>query len=60
MRITSRQDAIIIGSLLGDGCLEKNGRFTRLRLEHGHIQKSYLEWKYKELKGLIIIGIIFM
>jgi hypothetical protein len=53
MRITSRQDAIIIGSLLGDGCLEKNGRFTRLRLEHGHVQKSYLEWKYKELKGLM-------
>ena len=53
MRITTRQDAIIIGSLLGDGCLEKNGKWTRLRLEHGHIQKSYLVWKYKELKSLV-------
>ena len=52
MHITSRQDAIIIGSLLGDGCLEQNGKSARLRLEHGHIQKSYLEWKYKELNGL--------
>ena len=53
MHITTRQDAIIIGSLLGDGCLEKNGKWTRLRLEHGHIQKSYLVWKYKELKSLV-------
>src|SRR3989338_10767140 len=53
MHITARQDSIIIGTLLGDGCLEQNGKWTRLRLEHGHAQKSYLGWKYKELKGLI-------
>jgi|SRR3989344_4474871 len=53
MHITSRQDAIIIGTLLGDGCLEKNGRWTRLRLEHSHKQKSYLEWKYRELQSLV-------
>ena len=53
MHITARQDAIIIGSLLGDGCLEQNGKWTRLRLEHGHIQKSYLVWKYQELKSLV-------
>lgn len=53
MHITTRQDAIIIGTLLGDGCLEKNGKGTRLRLEHSHTQKSYLVWKYEELKGLV-------
>ncbi len=52
MRITQRQDAIIVGTLLGDGCLERNGRNVRLRLEHGKDQKSYLLWKFKELKSI--------
>ncbi len=53
MRLTKRQDAIIIGTLLGDGCLEQNGKHTRLRLEHGKYQKSYLLWKFKELKSIM-------
>lgn len=53
MQLSKRQDAIIIGTLLGDGCLEKHGKHTRLRLEHGIKQKSYLSWKYLELKSII-------
>lgn len=53
MQVTKRQDAIIIGTLLGDGCLEQNGIHARLRLEHGISQKSYLLWKYEELKDII-------
>lgn len=53
MQINKRQDAIIVGTLLGDGCLERNGRSVRLRLEHGINQESYLLWKYEELKNLI-------
>jgi len=53
MQVTKRQDAIIIGALLGDGCLEKNGKWPRLRLEHGAGQQSYLVWKYEELKAII-------
>ena len=53
MQITSRQDAIILGTLLGDGCLEQNGKWARLRLEHSASQKPYLEWKKKELESLI-------
>ena len=53
MQLNKRQDAIIIGTMLGDGCLEHNGHFVRLRLEHGKNQKSYLLWKYEELKNLI-------
>ncbi len=52
MQISKRQDAIIIGTLLGDGCLERNGQFVRLRLEHGKNQESYLLWKYEELKSI--------
>ena len=58
MHVTSRQDAIIIGTLLGDGCLERNGKHIRLRLEHGINQKSYLLWKYKELKNIITGSVI--
>ncbi len=53
MQLTQRQDAIIIGTILGDGCLERNGKHARLRLEHGKSQKSYLLWKYNKLKEVI-------
>lgn len=53
MRLTEKQRAIVLGTLLGDGCLERNGKHVRLRLEHGISQKSYLLWKYKELKSVI-------
>jgi len=50
--LTKRQKEILIGILLGDGCLEKNGRNVRLRVDHGLKQKDYLRWKYKEFKDL--------
>lgn len=53
MLITQRQDAIIIGTLIGDGCLERNRKKVRLRLEHGKNQKSYLLWKFRELKNIM-------
>lgn len=53
MNLTQRQDSIIIGTLLGDGCLERNGRNIRLRLEHSKDQKFYLVWKFRELKSII-------
>lgn len=52
MQLTKKQQDIIIGSLLGDGCLERNGNHVRLRIGHGAVQKEYLFWKYKELKNL--------
>ena len=51
--LTNRQKEILIGMLLGDGCLEKNGKNVRLRIEHGLKQKSYLFWKYNELRNLV-------
>jgi hypothetical protein len=53
MELSSRHRAIIVGTLLGDGCLERNGKNVRLRLEHGVAQESYVLWKYKELGSLI-------
>ena len=51
--LTKRQKEMLIGMILGDCCLEKNGRNVRLRVEHGLNQKDYLYWKYKELKNLV-------
>lgn len=51
-KLTKRQKEILIGMLLGDGCLEKNGRNVRLRIEHGLRQRDYLDWKFKEFQNL--------
>lgn len=51
--LTSRQKAIIVGSILGDAYVQKTGeKNARLRLEHGFRQKEYLFWKAEELKRL--------
>ncbi len=44
--MTKIQKAIIIGSILGDGFIQKTGsKNARLRLEHSLKQKEYLIWK---------------
>lgn len=48
VRLTDRQKVIIIGKILGDGCLEKNGRYTRLKIEQGQKQRNYVFWLYNE------------
>lgn len=53
MHISNTQKAIIIGTILGDGCLEKNGLYPRLRMEHADFHRSYLEWKIKQLGSFI-------
>jgi len=48
MRLTKKQRAVLVGTLLGDGYLQKTGvRNARLRLEHSQNQKEYLLWKVK-------------
>lgn len=50
--LDARQQVIVIGTLLGDGCLEKNGIHVRLKIDHGATQKEYVEWKFHELKSV--------
>ncbi len=46
MRLTKRQKAVLIGTVLGDAFLQSTGKKNaRLRLEHGYRQKHYLLWK---------------
>jgi len=52
MQLTTRQQAIIIGTLLGDGCLERRDNHVRLRIDHGVDQRQYVGWKYANLKNI--------
>lgn len=47
--LSARQKEILIGTLLGDGHLEKNGRYSRLRVDHCDRHKDYVFWLVKEL-----------
>lgn len=41
--------SVVVGSLLGDACLTLNGRYWRLRFDHGQKEQAYVEWKYQML-----------
>jgi hypothetical protein len=43
---------IIVGTILGDACLERNGRNVRLRVDHGERQRALVEWKFQQLTEL--------
>jgi LAGLIDADG DNA endonuclease family len=51
-RLTQRCSEIVVGTILGDGCLERNGRNVRLRIDHGAGQRHFVQWKFKELSEL--------
>ncbi len=46
MKLTKQQTSVLIGTILGDGFLQKTGeKNARLRLEHSLKQKDYVFWK---------------
>ena len=51
--LTSRQQQILIGTLLGDGCLAKHGRFHRLFVKHQLAQRSLAELKRDAFDGFV-------
>ena len=53
MKFTARQRAILAGTILGDGYVQKTGeKNARLRFEHGEKQKEYVFWKGKQFPRL--------
>src|SRR3989338_1134096 len=48
--VGSRQQNIIIGTLLGDGCLERYGTHVRLVIDHSAKQEVYVRWKAEWLQ----------
>jgi recombination protein RecA len=54
-RLSSQQLQLILGSLMGDGCLSPNTRGrsgTRFRMGHGAKQAAYLDWKVEMLGNI--------
>jgi len=54
-RLSGQQEQLILGSLMGDGCLSPNrlGRSgTRFRMGHGAKQVAYLDWKVSLLGNI--------
>ena len=50
LQLTKEQQEIVIGTLLGDGYLDATTRGFALRINHGIMQKAYVDWKYQKLK----------
>ena len=48
--LTDQQTSLVIGSMLGDGYLVKTTSGFAFRVNHGLLQKDYVDWKYQLLK----------
>jgi hypothetical protein len=51
--LTSRQQQILVGTLLGDGCLAKHGRFHRLHVKHQLAQRGLVELKREAFRDFV-------
>lgn len=47
--LTPEQRSVIIGSLLGDGCINTHNSF---QIEHNISQTEYVRWKHKKLQSI--------
>lgn len=52
MNLSKIQKVVLIGTLLGDGYLERNGNNYRLQINHSLKQKDYVDWFYQIFKNL--------
>lgn len=52
MTLTARQSRIVIGSLLGDGFLEKRSEKACFRFKQRAAHKKYVEWMFRELQSI--------
>ncbi len=56
LKLSKLQKEVLVGTLLGDGCLEtqNNGKTYRLKVEHSLQQKDYVDWKHKVFKNWVL------
>jgi hypothetical protein len=50
--LSQRCEEVLVGTILGDGCLERNGINVRLRIDHSLSQQAFVDWKRRELEEL--------
>lgn len=53
LSVSKSQLMLIVGSLLGDGYLDKTTRGYSLRIHHGIAQKDYVDFKYQLIKSFV-------
>jgi recombination protein RecA len=46
MELSAQQQSVLVGTLLGDGCLAKHGRFHRLHVKHKAAHIALVEYKH--------------
>lgn len=44
--LTNTQHQVMVGGLLGDSCLAKDGKYPRLKIDRQAKDRPYLEWQY--------------
>src|SRR3989338_2616272 len=56
LKLSEFQRQVLVGTLLGDGCLETRnaGKTYRLKIEHAIAQKDYVDWKYQVFKNFTL------
>ena len=56
LKLSDFQRSVVIGSLLGDGCLCENWSKTnfRFKVEHSPKQSAYVVWKYRALSEWVL------
>jgi hypothetical protein len=52
MLLSTIQKRVLVGTLLGDGHLERDGTYVRLKVDHGPVQRAYVWWKYEVFRNL--------
>jgi hypothetical protein len=53
MELSQGQRAVLTGTLLGDGCLAKHGRYHRLFVKHKRAHETLALFKYETFRGFI-------
>ncbi len=51
--LSSKQEEVLIGNILGDGYLELNGNNCRFQSQHSFKQKKYVDWKWSIFNGFV-------
>ncbi len=51
--LSSQQRDVLVGTLLGDGCLAKHGHYHRLHIKHRFAQAELVEFKYDVFRAFI-------
>jgi len=51
--LTKKEKDVILGTLLGDGYLNKRGNNIRLQMVHGPKQEKYIKWKALKMNKIL-------